>query len=102
MAQLLRVEREELRQELGVGPAQQAFASLVDVAPFDNDSGGRNIQGGRHTVREVLYMATLGAKRLAGKKSRSHRGRLHAQAAHYPQRRRTQQRTLDRKPQSTI
>ena len=47
-------------------PHRQA-ASLVGVAPFDNDSGQRHgersIQGGRHAVREVLYMAALSAKR---------------------------------------
>lgn len=43
------------------------LASLVGVAPFDNDSGEqrgkRSIRGGRHTVRAALYMATLVACR---------------------------------------
>ena len=55
-----------LLPELGDVPHRE-IASLVGVAPFDNDSGERrgerSIQGGRHAVREVLYMATLSAKR---------------------------------------
>jgi transposase len=62
---------------------RRAIASLAGVAPFDDDSGRsrgeRHIQGGRNTVRHVLYMAALiarrhnpviaaFAKRLAGKK----------------------------------
>jgi transposase len=61
----------------------RAIASLAGLAPFDHDSGKyageRHIQGGRTAVRNVLYMATLSAKkcnpliaafakRLAGKK----------------------------------
>lgn len=46
---------------------RRAIASLVGVAPFNNDSGGRRgkrqIRGGRHDLRRVLYMATLGAIR---------------------------------------
>ena len=46
---------------------RRAIASLVGVAPFDDDSGKRNgqraIEGGRHAVRRVLYMAALVAKR---------------------------------------
>ena len=52
--------------ELGLikrGPA----ASLMGVAPFNNDSGQfhgkRSIQGGRGQVRKILYMATLSAVR---------------------------------------
>jgi len=41
------------------------IAALVGVAPFDDDSGKRRgqryIQGGRAKLRNVLYMATLGA-----------------------------------------
>jgi transposase len=70
-----------LLPELG-SLSRRAIASLVGLAPFDNDSGqrsgARHIQGGRAAVREVLYMATLSArscnpviaafaKRLAGK-----------------------------------
>lgn len=65
--------------------SRRAIASLVGVAPYDDDSGGRSgarhIKGGRAGVREVLYMATLAAmshnpviaafaKRLAGKESK--------------------------------
>jgi len=63
--------------------SRRAVAALVGVAPFDDDSGkrsgAREIEGGRETVRHVLYMAALVgrthnpvlavfAKRLAGKK----------------------------------
>jgi len=47
--------------------SRRAIASLVGVAPFDDDSGNyageRHIKGGRAAIREVLYMATLVAKR---------------------------------------
>jgi transposase len=90
---------DRLRSVPGVGPvlaqtliallpelgrlSRRAVASLVGVAPFDDDSGDhhgeRHIDGGRAAVREVLYMAALAAKwhnlviagfarRLAGKK----------------------------------
>ena len=40
-------------------------AALVGVAPFNRDSGKlrgkRRIRGGRHSVRTILYMATLSA-----------------------------------------
>lgn len=43
------------------------ISALVGVAPFNNDTGKhkgkRHIQGGRHDVRSVLYMATLAAIR---------------------------------------
>jgi transposase len=46
---------------------RRGIASLVGVAPFDNDSGKRHaerhIKGGRGAVREVLYMAALVAMR---------------------------------------
>lgn len=52
--------------ELGEVSRRQ-IASLVGVAPFDDDSGKRRgeraIQGGRADVRNVLYMAALSAKR---------------------------------------
>ena len=63
--------------------SRRAIASLVGVAPFDRDSGKsrgeRHVQGGRTSLRHVLYMATLAAircnpvltafaKRLVGKK----------------------------------
>ena len=55
-----------LLPELGALPRKQ-IASLVGVAPFDDDSGQRNglrsIAGGRIAVRNVLYMASLTAIR---------------------------------------
>lgn len=55
-----------LLPELGA-LSDRALASLVGVAPFDNDSGkhrgARHIKGGRSAVRAVLYMATIAAKR---------------------------------------
>lgn len=46
---------------------RRQIASLVGVAPFNDDSGNhrghRHIQGGRATVRSALYMATLVATR---------------------------------------
>lgn len=46
---------------------RREVASLVGVAPFDDDSGKRrgrrSIQGGRTAIRTVLYMAALVAKR---------------------------------------
>lgn len=71
-----------LLPELGA-LSRHAIASLVGVAPFDDQSGKtrgeRHIQGGRTALRHVLFMATLSAmrynkvlaafaKRLAGKK----------------------------------
>ncbi len=73
----------QLRSVPGVGPVlaqtliallpelgrltRRQIASLVGVAPFDDDSGrrhgGRQIDGGRTTVRCALYMAALVAKR---------------------------------------
>lgn len=47
--------------------SRREIASLTGTAPFDDSSGRRNgpkrIQGGRTTVRNVLYMATLVAMR---------------------------------------
>lgn len=52
--------------ELGQLSRRQA-ASLVGVAPYDDDSGmrkgQRHIWGGRADVRNILYMATLSAVR---------------------------------------
>jgi transposase len=46
---------------------RRAIASLVGVAPMNNDSGcrkgRRRTRGGRDTVRTTLYMATLSACR---------------------------------------
>ena len=46
---------------------RQAIAALVGLAPFNDDSGRhrgtRRITGGRSAVRQVLYMATLSARR---------------------------------------
>jgi transposase len=45
---------------------RQAIAALVGVAPINRDSGRergqRHITGGRHSVRRMLYMATLTAR----------------------------------------
>jgi transposase len=47
--------------------SRKRIASLVGVAPMDDDSGRRegqrHIQGGRQAVRDALYMAALSAKR---------------------------------------
>jgi transposase len=44
---------------------RKAVSALVGVAPMNRDSGKmkgkRRIQGGRHSVRTILYMATLSA-----------------------------------------
>jgi transposase len=71
-----------LLPELGT-LSRRAIASLVGLAPFDDDSanrqGERQIKGGRKGVRDALYMAALSARyhnapiaafanRLAGKK----------------------------------
>lgn len=46
---------------------RKQIAALVGVAPFNHDSGHhrgkRRIKGGRASVRQVLYMATLNATR---------------------------------------
>jgi transposase len=46
---------------------RQAIAALVGIAPFNDDSGryrgSRRVAGGRASVRRVLYMATLAARR---------------------------------------
>lgn len=46
---------------------RQRLASLVGVAPYDNDSGRRHgqrsVRGGRKTVRNILYMAAVTAVR---------------------------------------
>ncbi len=43
--------------------SNKAIASLVGVAPFNHDSGNsqgkRYIQGGRKSLRQILYMAAL-------------------------------------------
>jgi len=43
----------------------KAAAALVGIAPYDADSGEhrgeRHIKGGRREIRDLLYMATLGA-----------------------------------------
>lgn len=56
-----------LLPELG-NLSRQAIASLVGVAPYDRDSGThqgfRAISGGRSSVRDILYMATLSAMRV--------------------------------------
>lgn len=50
--------------ELGEA-SNEAVSALLGVAPYDDDSGkrqgGRQIQGGRRKVRNLFYMACLGA-----------------------------------------
>jgi transposase len=73
-----------LLPELGT-LSRRAIASLVGLAPYDDDSGNRrgerHIKGGRKIVRHALYMAALSAKqhnpriaafprRLAGKEAK--------------------------------
>ena len=45
--------------------SNQAIAALLGVAPYDDDSGKRRgerqIKGGRRKVRNLFYMACLGA-----------------------------------------
>jgi|SRR5579872_1035329 len=45
--------------------SNKAAAALVGVAPYDDDSGARqgerHISGGRREIRDLLYMAVLGA-----------------------------------------
>jgi transposase len=45
--------------------ADKPLAALVGLAPYDDDSGQhrgeRHIRGGREEIRNLLYMATLGA-----------------------------------------
>lgn len=47
--------------------SNKKISALVGVAPFNRDSGmmrgKRSIRGGKHTVRKVIYMATLTATR---------------------------------------
>jgi transposase len=53
--------------ELGTEVSRQKIAALVGVAPINHDSGilrgHRAIAGGRSSVRNILYMATLSAIR---------------------------------------
>lgn len=46
---------------------RQAIAALIGLAPFNDDSGrhrgSRRVAGGRASVRRVLYMAALSARR---------------------------------------
>ncbi len=79
------------------------IAALVGVAPFNRDSGAlrgkRQVWGGRSRVRAALYMATLGGHPIQSGAAKllptpvrgwqtqeSGPYRLHAQAAHHPQR----------------
>ena len=77
-----KVRDEALRSMKGVGPVTRStlyalvpelghlsgkqIASLIGVAPFNDDSGKgegrRRIRGGRGDVREVLYMAAMSAR----------------------------------------
>jgi transposase len=50
--------------ELGLA-SDKAVAALLGAAPYDDDSGkrhgGRHIKGGRRRIRNLFYMACLGA-----------------------------------------
>lgn len=79
----LHAKATRLRELQGVGPVLSAtllayvpelgnirspqLAALIGVAPFAHDSGRkhrcRRVRGGRHTVRQVLYMAAVAAVR---------------------------------------
>lgn len=65
---------------------RQEIAALVGVAPFNRDSGRlrgkRAIWGGRRTVRNVLYMATLTARR-CNPTIRAFATRLEQQGKHF-------------------
>ena len=83
--------------------SNQAISALLGVAPYDDDSGKRQgerqIKGGRRKVRNLFYMACIGAAtrhnpvlkafyhRLIakGKKAKGCAGRLHAQADRHSQ-----------------
>jgi transposase len=62
---------------------RRKICALVGVVPFDNDSGGRSgqrhIQGGRTFVRNVLYMATMGAATRHNPRLMAHFRHLRAQ-----------------------
>lgn len=82
-SELFRQRDELLQSAPGVGPGlsrtliaelpelgqldRKEIAALVGVAPFNRDSGTwrgrRSIWGGRMVVRNILYMATLAARR---------------------------------------
>ncbi|MCC5025046.1 MAG: IS110 family transposase [Candidatus Synoicihabitans palmerolidicus] len=79
----LRTKATRLRELQGAGPVLAAtllayvpelgkiesgqLAALIGVAPFAHDSGRRHrcrhMRGGRHSVRQVLYMAAVSAIR---------------------------------------
>ena len=109
-----------LRRVLAAAPelgqlGRKPLAALIGVAPLNNDSGRRRgkrlIWGGRAMVRAALYMAALSATRCnpvirafyqrltaAGKPKKTRHRRLHAQAAHDPQRHQQERPTLARPP----
>jgi transposase len=60
-----KISQSLLQVDLKKGPGQ--IAALVGVAPYHHESGllkwQRHIQGGRKSMRCILYMATLSAVR---------------------------------------
>jgi transposase len=58
-------EREYHPNKAAAAPCSLPGASLVGVAPYDEDSGDhrgqRHISGGRREIRDLLYMASLAA-----------------------------------------
>jgi transposase len=54
-----------ISNKAAAAPCSLPGASLVGVAPYDDDSGerrgGRHINGGRREIRDLLYMAALAA-----------------------------------------
>jgi transposase len=67
--------------ELGHLP-NKAAAALVGLAPYDDDSGEhrgeRHIRGGRREIRDLLYMASLGAATRHNPVIQAHYQRLRA------------------------
>lgn len=65
---------------------RQAAAALVGVAPYDDDSGQRRgprrIKGGRHKLRNLLFMPVLGAATRNNPVLKAHYQRLIARGKH--------------------
>ena len=92
--------------------SRRMIASLVGLAPYDDDSGKRrgerHIKGGRATVRQALYMAAVVAKKrnpmiaafaqAARQVAQGHHYRLHAQVTGDPQRDAARWHRLERLP----
>src|SRR6516164_3840544 len=63
--QALMGHQTSLQNQISACPKGPALAALVGVAPFDDDSGKRTgqryIKGGRGKLRNIAYMAVMGA-----------------------------------------